>query len=148
MSTVCVIRSARIRAIHAACKARGIDDETRHALQLQITGKASSKTMSITDINAVLDHLNRGQRETANEWAFVFSLIPARRVYCKKIYHLAERVGKLLSPPVPVASKAYIEGIATQMQGGGVFTPLQFCDTERLHKIVQALEIYCKRHGV
>jgi phage gp16-like protein len=148
MSSVGVIRSARIRAIHAACKARGIDEDTRRAMQLQITGKTSSKDMSITDINAVLDHINRGQRETTNEWAFVFNLVPSRRLYGKKIFRLAERVGKLMTPPVPVASKAYIEGIASQMAGGGVFTPLEFCDPERLHKIVQALEIYVKRHGV
>ncbi|MER2539334.1 MAG: regulatory protein GemA [Azonexus sp.] len=146
MSSVGVIRSARIRAIHAACKAQGIDDETRRAMQLQLTGKASSKDMSLSEINAVVDHLNRSRRKTTNEWAFTFDLTPARRLYGQKIYRLAERVGKLMNPPVPVASKAYVEGIAKQM--AGATQPLEFCDPERLHKIVQALEIYVKRHGV
>lgn len=146
MSTNGVVRSARIRAIHAACKAQGIDQETRRAMQLQLTGKASSKDMSIGDVNTVIDYLNRGRRQSTNEWGFVFNLAPARRLYGKKIFRLAERVGKLQTPPVPVASKAYIEGITTQMRG--TTQPLEFCEPEQLHKVVQALEIYVKRHGV
>lgn len=146
MSTNGVIRSARIRAIHAACKARGIDEDTRRAMQLQITGKASSKDMSLVDINAVLDHLNRSQKQATNEWGFVFNLVPSRRLYGKKIFRLAERVGKLMEPPVPVATKAYIEGLASHQRG--CETKLEFCEPDQLHKIVQSLEIYCKRHGV
>lgn len=137
-------KQSRIRAVHAACRAQGIDDDTRKAIQLQVTGKASLKDMSALDLSDLLNHLNR-RAQAGNEWSFTFRLSPDRRAYAKKIYRLAERLGALQTPPVAVASKAYVEGIASQMRGCA--TRLEFCDAEQLHKIVQALEIYLKRHG-
>jgi phage gp16-like protein len=137
-------KQSRIRAVHAACRAQGIDDDTRKAIQLQVVGKASLKDMSALDLSDVLNHLNRRAKE-GNEWSFTFRLAPDRRAHAKKIYRLAERLGALQQPAVPVASKAYVEGIASQMRG--CETRLEFCDAEQLHKIVQALEVYLKRHG-
>lgn len=139
-------KRSRIRAVHAACRAQGIDEETRKVIQLQVTGKASLKDMSALDLSDLLNHLNKqASGKAVNEWAFVFKLAPDRRAYGKKIYRLAERIGALQSTPVPVMSKAYIEGISSRMTGTD--HPLQFCDCEQLHKIVQALEVYVKRHG-
>lgn len=150
-------KQSRIRAVHAACRAQGIDDDTRKAIQLQVVGKASLKDMSALDLSDVLNHLNRrasardtvpgtaGDIKEGNEWSFTFRLAPDRRAHAKKIYRLAERLGALQQPVVPVASKAYVEGIASQMRG--CETRLEFCDAEQLHKIVQALEVYLKRHG-
>jgi phage gp16-like protein len=137
-------KQSRIRAVHAACRAQGIDDETRKAIQLQVVGKASLKDMSALDLSDVLNHLNRRAKE-GNEWSFTFRLAPDRRAHAKKIYRLAERLGALQQPAVPVASKAYVEGLASQMRG--CETRLEFCDADQLHKIVQALEVYLKRHG-
>lgn len=144
MSQIGLRKAARIKAIHAACRANGIDQETRHQLQLTLTGKASLSEMDYSQVTRVLDHINqRGQ--PGAEWRFVFRLTPDRQRYARKIYRLAERVGALQTPPVPVASKAYIEGITRQMRGAD--QPLEFCDAEQLHKVVQALEVYVKRHG-
>lgn len=137
-------KQSRIRAVHAACRAQGIDDDTRKAIQLQVTGKASLKDMSALDLSELLNHINR-RAKAGNEWSFTFRLALDRRVYAKKIYRLAERLGALQQPSVAVASKAYVEGIASQMRGCD--TALEFCDADQLHKIVQALEIYLKRHG-
>lgn len=146
MSSIGLQKAARIRAIHAACRAKGIDDDARRDLQQSLTGKASLSEMSFAEVSRVLDHLNKGDSDKAgNEWAFVFQLASERRAYGKKIYRLAERIGALQSPPVPVMTKAYIEGISSRMTGTD--HPLQFCDCEQLHKIVQALEVYVKRHG-
>lgn len=139
-------KQSRIRAIHAACRAQGIDDDLRKEIQQQVTGKASLKDMSALDLSDLLDHLNkRGKAADGDEWRFVFSLIPARQAHAKKIYRLAQRLGKLQTPPIEIATKAYIEGITEQMRGTD--QPLQFCDVEQLHKVVQALEIYLRRHG-
>jgi phage gp16-like protein len=139
-------KQSRIKAVHAACRAQGIDEDTRRAIQIQVTGKASLKDMSALDLTDLLNHLNRRKGDKdGNEWRFTFKLAADRRTYCTKIYRLAQRIGALQSPPVPVMSKAYIEGVAAQMRGCD--QPLEFCDTEQLHKIVQALEIYLKRHG-
>ena len=137
-------KQSRIRAVHAACRAQGIDDDTRKTIQLQVTGKASLKDMSTHDLSELLNHINR-RAKAGNEWSFTFRLAPDRRASAKKIYRLAERLGALQQPSVAVASKAYVEGIASQMRGCD--TALEFCDADQLHKIVQALEIYLKRHG-
>lgn len=140
-------KAARIRAVHAACRAQGIDDETRREIQVQTTGKASLKDMSALDLNDVLDHLNKRQNGRAgNEWAFVFRLPAERQATANKIFRLAERIGAAQTPPVGPMSKRYIEGIAEQMLGAD--TVLEFCDVGILHKVVQALEVFCKRHGI
>lgn len=137
----------RIKAINAACGKLKIGKEERHALQLQITGKQSLTAMALPELEDVLSHLNRIARgaNPADEWKFVFRLALERQSYAKKIFRLAERIGALQTPPVGVMSKAYIEGICRQMRGCD--QPLEFCDCEQLHKIVQALEVFVKRHG-
>lgn len=141
-------KTSRIRAVFAACKAQGIDDETRHALQVQITGKASLKDMNVFDLDSVLNRLNAraAGKKPANEWAFVFRLGAERRDLCKKIYKLAERIGAGQKPPVGPMGKRYIEGIAEQMLGAD--TVLEFCPPEILRKVIAALEIHCKRNGL
>ncbi len=136
-------KQARIRAVHAACRAQGIDDATRHELQVQLTGHASLNDMSVYDLDSVLSHLNRNGSIRPNAWGFVFRLPADRRDLAKKIYRLAEKVGALQTPPVGVMSKRYIEGIAKRMLGAD--TVLEFCDAATLRKIVQALEIHVRR---
>lgn len=146
MSQIGLQKAARIRAIHATCRSKGLDADARRDLQLAITGKVSLSDMNLAEVSRVLDHLNKGAAAAAeDEWRFVFKLLPERQAYGKKIYRLAERIGALQEPPVPIASKAYIEGITRQMRGTD--QPLEFCDCEQLHKIIQALEVFLKRHG-
>ena len=101
--------------------------------------------MDFSQVSAVLDHLNGREQADSNEWAFTFKLAMERRPHAKKIYRLAQRVGAIMEPPVPIAGKEYIEAIATRMRG--CQTRLEFCDVEQLHQIVQALEVFLKRHG-
>lgn len=60
MSTIGLQKAARIKAIHAACRAAGLDTEARRAMQLRLTGKGSLSDMSFGEVSKVLDHLNRG----------------------------------------------------------------------------------------
>lgn len=145
MSSIGLRKAARIKAIHAVCRKNGIDTDARRDLQLSLVGKASLSDMDYSEVTRVLDHLNH-RGTPGEEWRFVFRMSPDRQSYGRKIYRLAERVGALMSPPVPVASKAYIEGITRQMRGCD--QPLEFCDCEQLHKVIQALEVFVKRHGV
>lgn len=143
MSASGLQKTARQRAVIAICRARDIDDDTRRDIQLRITGKASLKDMTVIDLGFLLDHLNGKSDTPENEWKFTFRLAPDRQALGRKIFRLAERMGLCLQPPVPVAPKSYIEGIANQMRG--CVTRLEFCDAEQLRKIVQALEIHLKR---
>ncbi|MBI2278165.1 MAG: regulatory protein GemA [Dechloromonas sp.] len=140
-------KQGRIKAINAACGKLKIGTEERHALQLQITGKQSLTEMALPELDDVLSHLNLIARgaQPGDEWKFVFKLVPSRQTYGKKIFRLAEKIGAMQQPPVPVMSKAYIEGIARQMRGCD--QPLEFCEVDQLLKIIQALEVFVKRHG-
>lgn len=66
MSSVGLRKAARIKAIHAACRAQGIDDEARRAIQVQLTGKDSLSDMAYAEVNKVLDHINRGSGYTGH----------------------------------------------------------------------------------
>jgi phage gp16-like protein len=149
MSQIGLQKASRIKAIHAACRKLHIDGDQRHEIQIRLTGKNSLSDMAFSEVSKVLDHLNQLSRpvpgKAANEWSFVFRMTPDRQTYGRKIFRMAERVGKLMNPPVDVASKAYIEGITAQMRG--TTQPLEFCDPSQLHKVVQALEVFVKRHG-
>jgi len=59
MSTIGLRKAARIKAIHAACRAAGIDDAERQRIQREITGKASLKDMDYAEVSRVLTHLNK-----------------------------------------------------------------------------------------
>lgn len=146
-------RKARIKAIKAITGRKGLamDDATYRAMiGGQVPGKRSATELSVPQLDKVLDHLKRLQEKpqagNPEEWRFVFRLATDRQPHARRIYRLAERIGPLMVPPAPVASKAYIEGIAQQMLQ--CETVLEFCSPELLHKIVQALEVFCRRQGV
>lgn len=151
---------AKLTAIRAIRHKSTLDDAAYRALLMRVAGvDSSTKLTRLTQAEAVLAEFDRlglnpkGSRPAKakaparqdNPWAFVFGLPADRQAMARKIYRLAQRVGGIMSPAMPVAPKAYIEGISKQM--AGCDQPLEFCDPERLHKIVQALEVYCKRHG-
>lgn len=133
--------------IRAECAKQGIDDHARKALMMRLAGVASSTALNLKGALAIMDHLRKTGGATAsktpNEWAFVFRQAADRQTYLKKIYKQAQKLGALQTPPVEVMPKAYMEGIAARM--AGATQPLEFCSPERLHKIVQALEVHLKR---
>lgn len=140
--------------IRAECAKQGIDDASRKAMMMRLAGVASSTALNLKGALAVMDHLRKTGGATAsktpnewafNEWAFVFRQAADRQTYLKKIYKQAQKLGALQTPSVEVMPKGYVEGIASQM--AGATQPLEFCDPERLHKIVQALEVHLKRLG-
>lgn len=148
-------RKARIKIIKTLVGAKGLalDDGTYRAMLGTLVGKSSLTDCSVPQLDKVLTHIKRqaGQpakpeRGSADEWRFVFSLVPDRQPHARKIYRLAERCGPLMKPPRRVATKDYMEGIAKQMLQ--CETAFEFCGPDLLHKLVQALEIHCKRHGV
>lgn len=51
----------RRRAIFAACKAAGLDDDARRSIVLELTGCTSMSQCTLAQLGVVLDHLNRGK---------------------------------------------------------------------------------------
>lgn len=54
-------RRLLIGGVHGAAKRAHIDDATRHALQLRVTGKASCSDMTVAELERVLEEINRGR---------------------------------------------------------------------------------------
>lgn len=138
-------RQRQLAQIHLAKKELGMDDDTYRAMLMGVAGVDSASKLDYNGMIKVLKHLRASGfnrvNEGKNEWAFVFKLTPSRQLYGKKIYRLAQRLGSTDAPK----SKAYIEGIASQM--AGATKPLEFCCEDDLHKIVQALEVHCNRRA-
>lgn len=53
--------AARRRAVFAACKANGLDDDSRRLLVKNLTGCASLTDCTMGQLSEVLNHLNRGK---------------------------------------------------------------------------------------
>jgi phage gp16-like protein len=123
-----------LRAIHAACKAQGIDDGARHDLVHQITGHASLSDCSAAELGKVLNHLNRGR--------------PRRQVYDGRARvrpppSRADQLGKvdaLLAELHRVTGKVhtlkYADAIAKK---NGYGECVDFCDARGLRFVIAAL---------
>lgn len=79
-------RGARIKAVHTACRHLGLDEETRHALQRELTGKESLARMSYRELGTVLDHLNRRPRQPDDASAPA----PERIAACPQLQKIAQ----------------------------------------------------------
>lgn len=55
-------RTRLYRAVHAACRANQIDEDTRREIQSDLFGKASLSDMTLGEIARLLDHLNRNRK--------------------------------------------------------------------------------------
>lgn len=64
-------RTRLYRAVHAACRAGGIDDDDRKALQSDLFGKPSLSDMTMGEIARLLDHLNRNRKAPAGHRAHI-----------------------------------------------------------------------------
>jgi hypothetical protein len=136
-------------AYFAACKALGLDEDARHAMNMNIIGKASTTAFNATDWRKMQAHLNSktGQSghssQTPNEWAWVDSAAPNRQPQLRKLIMLAKSAGIARGGQI-----AYIEGIAKQaagLKGASAHKPLRMCDAAELRILVQALSVYVKR---
>jgi hypothetical protein len=59
------VRAHLYRAVHAAIRANGMDDDDRKALQQQLFGKASLSDMSDAEISMLLNRLNKDRNNKA-----------------------------------------------------------------------------------
>lgn len=137
-------RARDIAAIHAAIKELGMEDAAYRDMLFTVARVRSCKDLDFTGLQRVRDHLGkcgatfgRAKGKPESEWAFVFRAPADRQPHLKKLYRQAQALK---------VGKAYIEGIAKRM--AGATQPLEFCDADRLHQIVQAIEVYKRRQGV
>jgi hypothetical protein len=149
---------SRLKAgIRAECARQGIDDGTRRAMMKRLAGVDSSCALDLKGAHAILDHLHSSKEKlpsAGQEWTFVFRATPARQKYLKKIYRLSQTIGLWQAPPVPVMSKAWVEGTVKQMSGLNLpetrlktLKPLEFCDAAALRLVIMILAEWCRKNG-
>lgn len=150
------------QAINVHRRQIGMADTDYRALLRRVAGVASSADLMTQDAaDAVLAELQRHGAPApvkrpagVNEWRFVFKLTGERQALAKKIYRCAEKIGLAQTPPVPVMSKAWVEGIVKQAGGfnapgvaGKVASPLETCSADALTRVVKILESWARKIG-
>lgn len=125
--------AARRRAIFAACKAAGLDDKARHkAIHTATEGKRTSLTdCTLADLNAVLNHLNRGQKGYDGRKRVTPS--PERAPLLSKVDALLAELHRVTGRVHPLA---YADGVARRVCNR---SSLDFCEVADLKKVVAAL---------
>ena len=121
-----------IRAVRAACRAQGIGDDDRRAIQLAATGKASQADMDTTDLARVLDRLNRTQAPRGADRAHVGKV----RALWWTLYWLGA-----IDQPDDRAIGAFVK-----RQTGR--DALRFLDARAAHRVIEALKDWATREGV
>lgn len=76
------------RAVHAACRRLGLDEELRRAVQLAVTGKASMREMDGDELARLRAHLDRLEGPAPAPVAGKGRRPAARHAYQRKIYAL------------------------------------------------------------
>ena len=125
-------RNALIRAVRAACRAQGIEDDDRRALQLELTRKASLGQMTPAEIGKVLDHLNRNRKAPMAHRPHVAKI----RALWWSLYWLGA-----IDQPTEKALNAFVK-----RQTGR--SALRFLDARAAASVIEALKGMAAREGV
>lgn len=139
------------RKIHVACKQLGLDDETRHDLQLAATGKASMADMSETDLQAVIAALkSKGFKPTSDFAKGGKGRAPARRAdlrYVHVLWGLLAAKGALRKP-----GRAGLNAFMRESFGvkwGAVPLDIDMLsDSTQIRDVAEALKAMAKRAGI
>lgn len=132
------------RAIHAECRARGLDDDARRQLVRTVGGMMSGSTKDLDERAAkrVLDHLRatgmastpaRARHSTTGEWAWITTAPEANRPLLRKIAALCGALGIAKG-----RQQRYAEGVAKRQHG--IERPLSMMNHDELWKVAGALQ--------
>lgn len=121
----------RKRAIFAACKANGVDDDARRLIVKNITGCSSMADCTLLQLGEVLDHLNRGKGGYAGRKRVTPSA--ERAPLLEKIDALLAELHRVTGE---VHTLKYADAIAKR---NGWAETVDFADARALKNIVGAL---------
>jgi len=150
--------TALLKTIHVACRQLGLDEDTRHDLQLRLTGKASLKDMTPAEQMRVLDALKTrgfkpfGKRaSTPRKGAAKSRAHPmAPRADLRLVHVLWKRLGDAgaLRQPGRAGLNAFIRA---SFEGKWQAVPIDvdaLREAGQIDDVVQALKAMCRRAGV
>lgn len=136
-------RAALQRRIFAACRSIGLDDEARHDLQFQVTGKRSIREMTDAEMRQLSAELNRrgGSKKRPR---------PAERRADQRLIWVLWRLlaeAEVVTPGAD-ALRAFICSDNFAAKWGTNITDVRFLNVERAQDVVEALKAMAKRNGV
>lgn len=137
--------AALIRKVHVGCRQLGLDTETRHDLQRQVTGKESLSSMTGPELKAVLKALeNRGFKPTRGRHK------PAPRAdlrYVHKLWSLLGEAGALREPG-RAGLNAFVRSRFAAKWGSEPADIDMLRDWGQIADLIDALKAMCRRAGV
>lgn len=146
------------RMIHVACKQLGLDDDTRHDLQLAATGKASMSDMTDADLAKVVTALKQRGFDPAVNTALKRGTTPtstrlkpaAPRADLRFIHVMWKLLGDAgaLTKPGRAGLNAFIR---VQFEGKWKSVPIDIDalrETGQINDVVQALKAMSRRAGI
>ena len=138
--------AALIRKVHIGCRQLGLDTETRHDLQRQVTGKDSLSAMTEAELKQVLKALeNRGFKPTAKG-----RHKPAPRAdlrYCHKLWSLLAEAGAV-NVPGRAGLNAFVRARFGKKWGSVPADIDMLVEWGQIADVVDALKAMCARTGV
>lgn len=125
-------RARLIKAVRAACRRLGIDDDDRRRIQLDVTGKASMSDMELPEFGKLLDHLNRDWKGPMGHRSHVGKI----RALWWTLYWL----GAIAEPGE--------SGLAAFVKRQTGIERIAFLGSRQAHSVIEALKAWAAREGV
>ena len=138
----------QVRTIHAACRDLKIDQDTRHDLQLLVTGKASLSAMSDDELARMIDALKaRGFVSSSGRKP---RRPPASRGDLRYCHVLWSRLAaqKAVATPGAKGLNAFIRTRFERAWGSVPIDIDQMRDPGQIATVIEALKAMCRRAGV
>lgn len=142
--------SALLKTIHVACRQLGLDAETRHDLQLRVTGKGSLSDMSDAERQKVLDALKaQGFRMEAGKAKKGFRREAPRGDirFCHVLWSRLHSAGAVEAAGA-VGLNAFIRARFGKSWGAEILDIDQMRDWRQIATVIEALKAMCGRAGI
>ncbi len=139
------------REIHGACRQLGLDSDTRHALQLQATGKASMTEMGRADLLKLKDALKakgytprpRAEKHAKN-WRTKSPRPEIRKIHV--LWRLLADAG--VQQRGARALNAFINSTKFAAKWGHNPRDVDMLPGEMAMDVIEALKVICRRNGI
>ena len=135
------------RLIHVGCRELGLDSETRHDIQLAVTGKPSMSDMSEAELTAVVDHLKANGFTVAAKGGFRKSAPRADLRYVHVLWRLLSDAGV-----VKVKGRKGLNAfVRSRFEGHWKSVPIDIDslrDAGQINDVTRALKDWCHREGI
>lgn len=138
------------RMIHVGCKQLGIDADTRHDLQLALTGKASMSDMDETDLRAMVDGLRARGFKAGFKAASKGRRPAAPRADLRFIHVMWKQLGDAgaLKNPGRNGLNAFVR---SRFEGKWQAVPIDvdaLREAGQINDVIRALKDMCRRAGI